>query len=133
MRNNLRNYYTNAITNKWQTDALNQMYPNYAVSPGVGGRMHYKPGDKKFTGTGGKAMTQAEAYRQCRQMNPGATDQTNCVKQLMGSQGGNSATGANANIGMGMYGNQQPTGKKKGGTTNNKGYLYLDSWLPFLM
>jgi hypothetical protein len=41
MRNNLRNYYTNAITNRWQTDALNQMYPNYKVSPGVGGRMDY--------------------------------------------------------------------------------------------
>jgi hypothetical protein len=134
MRNNLRNYYTNAITNKWQTDALNQMYPNYAVSPGVGGRMQYKPGDKKFTGTGAKTMTHAEAYRQCRQINPGAADQTTCVKNLMGSQGGTTASsGANANVGMSMYGNQTTGKVKKGGTTNNKGYVYLDSWLPFLM
>jgi hypothetical protein len=35
MKNQLRNYYTNAITNRWQTDALNQMYPNYAVDPSV--------------------------------------------------------------------------------------------------
>jgi hypothetical protein len=33
---------------------------------------------------------------------------------------------------MGMYGNQT-TGKKKGGATNDNGYVYLDSWLPFLM
>ena len=130
MRNNLRNYYTNAITNKWQTDALNQMYPNYAVSPGVGGRMFFKPGNRQVTGKGtGTTMTQAEAYRQCRQMNPGATDQTNCVKNLMASQGNsNTSSGANANIGMGMYGTQR---KRKGGESN--GYVYLDSWLPFLM
>jgi hypothetical protein len=131
MRNNLRNYYTNAITNKWQTDALNQMYPNYAVRPGVGGRMEFKPGDRQVTGKGaGTGMTQAEAYRQCRQMNPSATDQTSCVKNLMGSQGGTTASsGANANVGMGMYGTQRK--QKKGGQSN--GYLYLDSWLPFLM
>jgi hypothetical protein len=52
MRNNLRNYYTNAITNRWQTDALNQMYPNYAVDPSVGGRMNYRPGNRQFTGQG---------------------------------------------------------------------------------
>jgi hypothetical protein len=111
------------------------MYPNYAVRPGVGGRMEFKPGDRQVTGKGaGTGMTDAEAYRQCRQMNPGATDQTACVKQLKaGNASSNTASsGANANVGMGMYGNQT-TGKKKGGATNNKGYLYLDSWLPFLM
>jgi len=131
MRNNLRNYYTNAITNKWQTDALNQMYPNYAVRPGVGGRMEFKPGDRQVTGKGaGSTMTRQEAYRQCRQMNPNATDQTRCVDSMMNaSQGSANSGGANSQIGMSMYGTQRK--QKKGGQSN--GYLYLDSWLPFLM
>jgi hypothetical protein len=29
--------YSDAITNMWQTDAFNKMYPQYAVMPGVGG------------------------------------------------------------------------------------------------
>ena len=138
MRNNLRNYYTNAITNKWQTDALNQMYPNYAVSPGVGGRMNYKPGNKQFTGQGSSSgFDWQKAKNECTQANRGADSRLieSCIKskQIAAGGGNSSGTGANANIGMGMYGNQQPTGKKKGGATNNKGYLYLDSWLPFLM
>ena len=32
-----------ADTNKWKTDALNQMYPNYQVDPSVGGEMYYNP------------------------------------------------------------------------------------------
>lgn len=136
MRNNLRNYYTNAITNKWQTDALNQMYPNYAVSPGVGGRMFFKPGNRQVTGQGaGSTITREEAYRQCRQMNPNANDQTNCVNSMMNlSKASTNTSGANANIGMGMYGTQRKisgSGFAKGGESN--GYVYLDSWLPFLM
>jgi hypothetical protein len=44
LRNNLRNQYTNSITNKWKTDAMNQMFPQYATSAGVGGRMHFTEG-----------------------------------------------------------------------------------------
>lgn len=46
---NMRQAYTNALTNKWKTDALNQMYPNYQVSPGSGGRVAYVPTDKELT------------------------------------------------------------------------------------
>ena len=129
MRNNLRNYYTNAITNRWQTDALNQMYPNYKVSPGVGGRMDFNPTEKTTNPSAGTGMTAAEAYRQCRDMNPNATDQTNCVKNLMSPQGKSStSTGANSKIGMGMYQGQ----RKKGGAINNPGYIYINSWFPFM-
>jgi hypothetical protein len=46
MRNNLRNQYTNAITNRWKTDAMNQMYPDYKVFPGRGGQMRHIPNSK---------------------------------------------------------------------------------------
>jgi len=45
-RQNLRNAYNTGVTNKWKTDALNQMYPNYQTRPGVGGRIEYTPTDK---------------------------------------------------------------------------------------
>ena len=50
-RQNLRNAYNTAVTNKWKTDALNQMYPNYQTDPSVGGRVAYKPTDKTLDKT----------------------------------------------------------------------------------
>lgn len=44
---NLGDQYANAITNRFKTDAMNQMYPDYAVDPSVGGRMDYIPSEKK--------------------------------------------------------------------------------------
>ena len=50
-RQNLRNSYNTAVTNKWKTDALNQMYPNYQTKPGVGGKVKYTPTDKTLDTT----------------------------------------------------------------------------------
>jgi hypothetical protein len=50
-RQNLRNSYNTAVTNKWKTDALNQMYPNYQTKPGVGGKVKYTPTDKTLDAT----------------------------------------------------------------------------------
>jgi hypothetical protein len=46
-----REAYKNALTNKWKTDALNQMYPNYQVDPLSGGRVQYTPTAKTPTPT----------------------------------------------------------------------------------
>jgi hypothetical protein len=43
---NMRQAYNTALTNKWKTDALNQMYPNYQVDPLSGGRVQYTPTPK---------------------------------------------------------------------------------------
>jgi hypothetical protein len=58
-RQNLRNSYNTAVTNKWKTDALNQMYPNYQTRPGVGGRVEYTPTDKKLDATKRKDLYEA--------------------------------------------------------------------------
>jgi hypothetical protein len=47
LRGNLLNQYTNAITNRWKTDALNQLYPQYAVDPSIGGRLNFKKGKEQ--------------------------------------------------------------------------------------
>ena len=50
-RSNLRQSYNTGVTNKWKTDALNQMYPNYQTDPSVGGRVTYTPTDKTLDKT----------------------------------------------------------------------------------
>jgi len=45
-RNDLRTAYSNAITNKYKTDALNQLYPNYQTTPWTGGKVDYYPTEK---------------------------------------------------------------------------------------
>ena len=50
-RSNLRQSYNTGVTNKWKTDALNQMYPNYQTDPSVGGRVAYTPTDKTLDKT----------------------------------------------------------------------------------
>lgn len=47
MKQNLLNQYTSAMTNRWKTDAMNQMYPQYAVDPATGGRLDFKGGKKQ--------------------------------------------------------------------------------------
>lgn len=45
-RQELRSSYIDAITNKEQTYALNQLYPNYQVDPSKGGRLYFNEGDE---------------------------------------------------------------------------------------
>jgi hypothetical protein len=134
MRNNVRNYYTQGITNKWKTDALNQMYPNYAVNAPSGGRMDFKPTDKTVTGQGASsAMTMQEAMDWCKQNNPNATDHSACMSRVMSSQSKSGKTGGpDPNMINNAYGSQQQA--KKGGSMNaNSGYIDISSWLPFLL
>jgi hypothetical protein len=130
MRNNLRNQYTNAITNRWKTDALNQMYPNYAVDPSVGGRMDFVPTEKKFTGEKSGGMTMQEAMDWCKQNNPNATDHSACMQRVMNSQtkSGSTGTGADAGALQTMYPSQMG-----GPVYADGGFVYIDSWLPFIM
>ena len=131
MRNNLRNYYTNAITNKEKTDALNQMYPNYAVSPAVGGRMNFVPTQKQVNGQSSGGMTMQEAMDWCKKNNPNATDHSACMQRVMNQQGGGSGggTGANANAVNTMYPGQQMGGP----VYEDGGFVHINSWLPFIL
>jgi hypothetical protein len=49
-KHNLGQAYNTGVTNMMKTDAMNQMYPQYAVDPRSGGRMHFTQGkDNKPT------------------------------------------------------------------------------------
>jgi hypothetical protein len=45
-RQELRSSYIDAITNKEQAYALNQLYPNYQIDPSQGGRLFFNAGDE---------------------------------------------------------------------------------------
>ena len=102
---NMRQAYNTAVTNRWKTDALNQMYPNYQTRPGIGGRVEYTPTDKK--------------------VDPGAKTQTDGerLKELM-SQGFSRKAAEQM-----LVDENKASLKKKGGSM--PGYIYTD-WPIFL-
>ena len=81
-RQNLRNSYNTAVTNKWKTDALNQMYPNYQTRPGIGGRVEYTPTDKTLDTTKRK-NSYADAKTECQDQGLSGADLTRCIDSYM--------------------------------------------------
>jgi hypothetical protein len=122
MRNQLRNYYTNAITNRAKTDALNQLYPQYAVSPATGGFLRYKQG-RDFTGKStGTEKTYDEWFQYYKDKNQSDADAATNARNALNAQknsGGGSSNAATAVNNMGY--------KKKGG------YVYADVTYPFIL
>ena len=81
-RQNLRNAYNTAVTNKWKTDALNQMYPNYQTEAGPGGRVTYTPTDKRLDPSK-KQNTYVEAKAECQDQGLSGADLTRCIDSYM--------------------------------------------------
>lgn len=125
LRNNLRNQYTNAITNRAKTDALNQLYPLYAVSPGTGGFMGFTQG-RKLTGESsgsGKTYDQWLTYYRDQGMSESAA--VDAAKNAYNSQGAATSEDRSAVLKT-MYG-------KTGGQMKEGGYIYGDITYPFIM
>jgi len=137
MKNQLRNYYTNAITNRWQTDALNQMYPNYAVDPSVGGQMAFTGADQAYKPEASSGAGYFSIREQCKQeLGAGATNDEleACAKNAAASAGAlASGTGSEyqerVNAVSNMY-PQTPQGQKGGSVP---GFVYADIITPFLL
>jgi hypothetical protein len=126
MRNNLRNQYTNAITNRAKTDAMNQMYPQYAVSPGTGGFMHFTQG-KELTGQStGSTKTYDQWLKHYKDQGMKDEDAINAAKNAMGQQGGGGADNNKAEILKAAYG-------RLGGQMKKGGFVYGDITFPFIM
>jgi len=112
LRNNLRNQYANSITNKWKTDALNQMFPQYETSAAAGGRLHFTQGkDNKAEHSKTWAETHAE------HMKKGATydEATRATNGQLGKPDERD-TPKNPHLNEGQYG----------------GFIYGDHMYPFI-
>jgi hypothetical protein len=79
-RQELRQSYIDAITNKEQAYAMNQVYPNYQVSPSLGGRLYFKEGDKLDPKA--QSADQIKQFMDIKKRVPDITDQA--ALKLMG-------------------------------------------------
>jgi hypothetical protein len=135
LRNNARNYYTQGITNKWKTDALNQMFPNYAVTPGVGGRMEFRETPKTVTGTTASNDSDYWAQRKkCQEA--GATDPDACARNATNSSKMSGKTESQSTANASMVNTMYPgvANSKFGGPIfADGGFIYVDTWTPFIM
>jgi hypothetical protein len=59
-RQNLRQSYIDAITNKANTYNLNQLYPQYAINPMTGGQMYFRPDGSTIKGTNSQADIESQ-------------------------------------------------------------------------
>jgi hypothetical protein len=62
-RQELRSSYIDAITNKEQAYAMNQLYPNYQIDPSRGGRLNFTGGDELTGQTTGDSASVASFKR----------------------------------------------------------------------
>jgi hypothetical protein len=120
----LRNQYNNAVTNRAKTDALNQMYPNYAVDPSSGGFMNYVATQRNPNPIKPEDMVK---YAQSLE-EAGLSKEVIAVmvKERMRSQNQSNPTGPDPNVMAQMY-------SQKGGYLKNGGFIYADMMYPFIL
>ena len=125
MRNNMRNQYTNAVTNRAKTDAMNQMYPQFAVSPGNGGFMHFTEGRELNGEKSSTGKTYDEWLKYYKDQGQNDEVAATNAKNAFNAQGGGSETDKSEVLKQ-MYG-------KRGGQMKEGGFMYGDITYPFLM
>lgn len=109
LRGNLRNQYANSITNKWKTDALNQMFPQYATSAASGGKMSFTQGKSNKPEQSASMRQKMDDYIKTYKMDPDKAHAA-AYKELYGDnsketvQNPNGYPGAKAQSGGFMYG-----------------------------
>ena len=106
------------------------MNPNYAVSPGVGGRMNYIPGNKQVTAQGSSSSSQEweDAFKWCKANNDPNPSQ--CADRKIGVKKGSNTNQANNNA-VNTMGYPAPS-KYGGPIFKDGGYIDIGSWLPYL-
>lgn len=85
-RQNLRQSYIDAITNRAKTQALNTLYPNYYTNPITGGFVQFKPGYDKITPNKPHEDADLEAIQKIMQKFPG-TSFGEASKYVKGNKG----------------------------------------------
>ena len=122
LRHNLADAQNTLTTNMMKTDAMNQMYPQYAVDPSTGGRMHFTKGRR------GKPTNELDAEEYAMQLRDSNLDEESkklLLKDFIKRHGSsNSSDEVDPNMIGAMYG-------KKGGTTK-MAYVMGANVFPFM-
>jgi len=126
LRNQMRNHYTNAITNKAKTAALNELYPQYAVLPETGGMPGFKGGKKNKAEV---TKTAQEYFDEIKLQYPDMDDKT--AYQMAKDRAGTQTSNDNAmDVINAQYNIPSGTQMRYGGFANG-GFVYGDSIYPF--
>lgn len=141
MRNNLRNQYTNAMTNRSKTDALNQLYPQYAVSPATGGFMHFTQGRDLTGEKTGSTKTYDQWLQYYKEQGMENEDAINAAKGAANTQQSVETDKSGIlNAHYGKFGGQTKADiinaafARLGGQMMKKGgYVYADVTFPFVL
>lgn len=130
MRNNLRNYYTNALTNRAKTAALNELYPQYSVLPETGGLPGFEYGKKLKPSTGGTKSTE-QYYKDY--INQGYRDEIALkLAQDMAKRTSTDTDSDALDVINAQYNLGQPR-VKYGGYMDEGGFVYAEGVFPFIL
>ena len=124
LKNNLRNQFTNAITNRTKTAALNELYPQYNINPATGGMPGFGYGKKQKPET---TKTANDYYEEMMAEDPDA-DQNITWKRAQ-SRAGTQSSNTNE---MDIINEQYSIPKKYGGDMKNGGFIYTTAF-PWLL
>jgi hypothetical protein len=116
------------LTSMMKTDSLNQMFPNYKVRPLWAGKMQYNPTQRQFNPQASESDDYFAQRQKC--VDAGATNPDECARNVVNSKSKVSrpSTTADGSMVKTMY-----PSRNGGPVYEDGGYVYLDSWLPFLM
>jgi len=126
MRNNLRNSFTQAITNKQNTQALNALNPNYDITPSVGGGIRFKPGRGPMSTTNTSPLSYPAAYQECIKEGIPPDDKVNLEKCAQSKRMAAPQTTSNSQGYQGYQG-----GKIGGAIYDDGGFVYSNNIFPF--
>jgi hypothetical protein len=124
LRHNLADAQNTLTTNMMQTDAMNQMYPNYAVDPRSGGRMHFTQGKDLNPTLHQDAIKYAESLSRS---NLPEKVQEKLVTAYINTHG----TGGGGGI-PNMYSSQQSGPELKKGGSAQMAYVMGSNVFPFM-
>jgi hypothetical protein len=136
-RTNLRNQYTNAITNKQKQQNLNSLNEQYDINPADGGSLAFKRG-RAWTGKGTKGMDYNDAVASCKGQGIDPSDKSSfeqCIKIKMGQQSASTPTQQTGGYGAVNAGNNVPIQRtQKGGYIyDDGGFVYGSNVYPFVL
>lgn len=130
LKNNLLNQTNAGITNMYKTDALNQMYPEYQVNTGVGGRVTFDPTKARQIKPEVSGNSEQKFYEDCSKMYKEEAQIQKCVESKKKAAGstGTTTTGLDAHNAHSQVGTKTAAPEAKHG-----GFIYGDITYPFIL
>jgi hypothetical protein len=130
LKNNLLNQTNAGITNMYKTDALNQMYPEYQVNTGVGGRVTFDPTKARQIKPEVSGNSEQKFYTECSNMYKEEAQIQKCVESKKKAAGstGTTTSGLEAHNAHSKVGTTGTPPEAKHG-----GFIYGDITYPFIL